>query len=207
MQKTLRWALVVAAAICVAVVIGLLVGMEGKGSTREQEVFGDLCALALLLIFTALIANLGETLGGLVVGQDKRVSTSKVQALIWTYAIGGVLFSIVASHWVGFEDGYKAITAPGFEWAPYLVLLGGPFLAAVAARGLTGSQVASGQAAKPPAKDGASVKQVFTDDDGNTDLIDSQYLLFNLIAVVFFVVSFLIKPGAGMPVIPTILYL
>jgi hypothetical protein len=202
-----KWAIAVAAVICALVVIGLLVGMGGHGKSGEQKAFGDFCALTLLFGFTAGIAFAGETLGALVVGKDERVSTSKVQALIWTYAIGGVLFSILASSWVGYSGGYDKITKAGFEWAPYLILLGGPFLAAVAARGLVGSQVAGGQSAKPPDDEATSIKQVFTDDEGDTDLIDSQYLLFNLIAVVFFLVSFLRTPSDGLPTIPTILYL
>jgi hypothetical protein len=205
-ESVLKWGSIVLAAIGVAAVALWLIALGGEFTPGEQKGFGDLCAVSLLLIFSALIFNLGETPGGLVVGADKRVSTSKVQALVWTYAIGGVLFSIVASNWVGFSEGFKAITKSGFDWAPYLVLLGGPFLAAVAARGLVGSQVASGQSAKPP-DTGPSASQIFTDDEGNTDLIDSQYLLFNLIAIVFFIVSFLKTPGAGLPVIPSILYL
>jgi cadmium resistance protein CadD (predicted permease) len=173
-------------------------------SVKAQESFGYLTAILGLLVFVGLMRFFGAKVKGLYVGADNRVSTSKVQVLLWTFAIGGVLLAAIAQSWAGLGDALKAISSSDFQYEPYLVLLGGPFLAAVAARGLVGNQVAEGKTAKPEGE--PEPNQVFTDDEGNTDLVDTQYLLFNLIAIAFFIGAFVGSPRGGFPTIPTFLY-
>jgi hypothetical protein len=186
-----------------ALVLGHVIGHHDGADSHKA--FGYLTALMVLTGFTWLLILSGGKLNTLFLGKDKRVSTSKVQVLIWTYAIGGVLMAIVAQNWVGFHDGLKALESPDFNFEPYLVLLGGPFLAAIAASALVGTQVANGQTAKPPGEPEAN--QLFSGDDGNTDLVDSQYLLFNLIALAFFLGAYITDPGGGFPTIPTFVYI
>jgi hypothetical protein len=188
-------------AIAWAIVLGHVAGHHEGTAARES--FGYLTAGLLLELFTLLLIFVGGSYTGFWLGKDGRISTSKFQIILWTYAIGGVMMAIVAQSWAGLDDGLNAIGS-GFKFEPYLVLLGGPFLAAIAASGLLGSQVGSGQTAKPPGKPEAN--QLFSGDDGNTDLVDSQYLLFNLIAVLYFLGAYIGKPTGGLPEIPTFIY-
>jgi hypothetical protein len=174
-------------------------------SVNAEEWFGYLTAILALLLFGGVIHRFGATFRGLYVGADNRVSTSKVQVLVWTFAIAGVLMASIGQSWAGLPKALEAISSSSFEYGPYLVLLGGPFLAAVAARGIVGSQLAQGTTTKTTSST-AEAKQVFTDDEGNTDLVDTQYLLFNLVAIAFFIGAFIGNPQGGFPAIPTFLY-
>ena len=55
------------------------------------------------------------------------------------------------------------------------------------------------QAASP------QVADVFSDDDGNTDLVDLQYLAFNLVVAAIVLVEFVHAPGYGAPAVPDFL--
>jgi hypothetical protein len=191
-------------ALGVAWILVLVAEVNGSGSTANQNAFGHLTAVLVLLLFTLGVRALGGTPRGFVMGKDNRVSTSKVQVVIWTYALAGAALSLIAATWVGPDTGFDNLFDSDFDFEPYLVLLGGPFAAAVAARAIVGSQVASGQAIKPPGEPSAS--QIFTNDSGQGDLVDAQYLLFNLVALVYFFGAFLESPSSGLPDIPTILY-
>jgi hypothetical protein len=72
---------------------------------------------------------------GLVLGKDGRWSTSKLQVLLWTYA---VLFAVASIFWadvLGVGDGLRSLKDQKSEdWDIYLILLGGPFAALVLAR-------------------------------------------------------------------------
>ena len=65
--------------------------------------------------------------------------------------------------------------------------------------------MANGDLAKPAAA-APAVGQAVTDDAGNADLVDSQYLLFNLVALIYFLGAFFMDPTAGFPNIPTLLF-
>jgi hypothetical protein len=89
----------------------------------------------------------------------------------------------------------------------YLLLLGFPLGAAVTAKAITTSKVASGTVVKPekgaPGTTPTSpVAEVVSDDDGSADLGDYQYLLFTLLAIVYFLAQFLAHPAKGLPVMP-----
>lgn len=202
----MRWVLgVVAIAVgCVAWVVSLLAVWGDSGTATQNEVFGHLTAVLVLLAFTGLIYLLGRNIGGLVLGVDERLSTSKLQVWVWTYVIGGAIISLVAQSWIGADAGWDALTSSDTDFEPYLVLLGGPFLAAVGARAIVGAQVTKGEKAKPPGEPSAG--QAVTDDAGNADLFDCQYLLFNLIAILYFVGAFVEDPALGLPDIPPLLY-
>jgi hypothetical protein len=197
-----------AVAVAVLVLALWLVSLDAvwgsTGTTTENEVFGYLTAVLVLVAFTNLVYVLGQSAKGLVLGKDNRVSTSKLQVVVWTYVIGGAIIALIAQTWVGADAGFDALTSSSFDFEPYLVLLGGPFLAAVGARAIVGAQVKKGEKAKPPGDPKAA--QVVTDDSGNADLVDCQYLLFNLIAVIYFVGAFVENPAAGLPAIPALIY-
>jgi hypothetical protein len=44
---------------------------------------------------------------------------------------------------------------------------------------------------------------LFSNDDGNADLLDAQYFVFNLLLLAFFVVVFLGNETAGLPQLPS----
>src|SRR5207244_8531737 len=93
----------------------------------------------------------------------------------------------------------------------YLVLLGVPVTAAVAAKGFTSAKVANGTLTKPPfnpdavpadkrSKRGSAraLREIVANDKGELDLLDFQYALFNLLRLTFFGVQFLTRPDLGL---------
>ena len=46
------------------------------------------------------------------------------------------------------------------------------------------------------------IAEIFSADDGTTDIGDFQYLIFNLVTAVYFVAQFLNPDGTGLPTIP-----
>jgi len=173
-------------------------------------------------------------LKALVIGADGRASTSKLQAVLWTFAVVfALVFLLVWGRSTrcgdsGVRDGPRcqaaATARAAFSrtvnhppQADYYVLLGFPLTAALAAKALTSSKVASGTLTKPPAGangptpeggGGKSVgvvkglSEVVANDQGETDLLDFQYFAFNLVTLAFFFVEFLTHPANGLPNLP-----
>jgi hypothetical protein len=143
-----------------------------------------------------------------VIGQDNRLSTSKFQALLWTVALGGVLLAIIIANWLGVGDSYTNLIQDQLP-EEYLILLGGPFAAAIASKAIVTTKVDNGTITKPEKKTAASpterLGEALSDDSGNTDLVDTQYLFFNFVALVYFLGAFINDPGAGLPQIPDVL--
>lgn len=144
----------------------------------------------------------------MVVGKDKRLSTSKLQSLLWTYTLAGMLLAIIIAKWIGAEDSYTALIDKGLP-EEYLILLGGPFAAAVASKAIVTSKVTNGTLTKTSGKEKASATdrlgEAFSNDQGDTDLVDTQYLLFNLVALVYVIGGFIDDPSSGLPSIPAVL--
>lgn len=168
-----------------------------------------------------------------IVGEDGRTSTSKTFILMWTLLVAwGLLALLIAGEFVGphaclsaavtgstprchgdgvglLQRGWTHFVHAGLSGG-YLVLLGVPASAGVAAKGITQARVQSGGGVKapiPPRSPGAlnfpaRVAEIFSDDDGSTDLADFQYLVFNLITAAYFVSQFLNPKGDGLPIIP-----
>ena len=138
---------------------------------------------------------------GLLVGTDNRTSTSKLNAWLWTAILVyfllaiALIFGLQASKYTELIHSISPL---------YLVLLGGPFAAAVLAKGIVSSAVSAGTAQKSTA-DTPRIADIFSDDDGNTDLVDTQYVIFNLLVAGIVVVQFVHAPGSGAPQIPDFL--
>jgi hypothetical protein len=177
-------------------------------------------ALAFLIFGIPLIANLLRGLGrlfskakgpapslwwgkALVVGEDNRVSTSKTAALVWTYTLAAALLSFVIARWLGHPDGFKAVTSQGLN-AQYALLVGGPLGAAILAKAIVSTQVANGSTAKPAAST-PSPADLVQNDSGSADLGDLQYVLFNVVALIFFYGEMFRAPQLGVPTIPDVL--
>ena len=165
-------------------------------------------------------------LGALVIGSDGRASTSKLQAVLWTFA---VFFAIVFMMLWGRSAGCGMSTGPRCQSAhnaraafdrfvnrdlqpEYFVLLGFPLTAAVAAKAITTAKVENGTMVKEPLRpdegDGGfaqALREIISNDAGETDLLDAQYFAFNLLTLAFFFTQFLTQPAAGLPDLPATL--
>ena len=86
----------------------------------------------------------------------------------------------------------------------YLVLLGGPYAAAILAKVTVSSGVQAGRVQKPPAAS-TGLANIVSNDTGSTDLYDFQYTLFNLVAILIVIFLFGAHPGKGFPGIPDFL--
>jgi hypothetical protein len=139
----------------------------------------------------------------LVIGADGRWSTSKTTATIWTCLLGGSLLGIVIAKLADYPQALAALEHSGLA-GQYGLLIGGPLGAAIAAKGIVGKQVEEKPAAKSPATS-TSPAHLIQNDQGETDLGDFQYVLFNLVAMVFFVGTLIESPQAGLPHIPDVL--
>lgn len=165
-----------------------------------------------------------------IVGDDGRTSTSKTFILMWTLLVAwGLLALLIAGEFVGLhacltaavtgttprchgdgigllQRGWTHFVHAGLSGG-YLVLLGVPATAGVAAKGITQARVQGGGGVKmprPPRSPNflARVAEIFSDDNGTTDLADFQYLVFNLITAAYFISQFLNPKGDGLPIIP-----
>ena len=168
---------------------------------------------------------------GIVIGADGRISTSKTQTLLWTLGLGVVMLYLAGI--VAFGPTSAANIFNETSWDQYVILLGGPFAAAVLSKLAVTSKIedgalsksvtsaASGQlglAAAPavavapavpgaapvppaaPAAAPATAKDVVANDSGEIDLVDTQYLLFNIVAFVYVAVVFVSHVLSNLPV-------
>lgn len=140
----------------------------------------------------------------LLIGQDKRLSTSKTTAAVWTSLLTGSLLGMVIAKFAGHPEALEEIMHSGVA-GQYGLLIGGPLGAAIAAKGIVGNQVEKNSAAKAPAAGSAHPLQLVNNDSGEADLGDFQYVLFNFVAIVYFVGTLMQSPLAGLPHIPDVL--
>jgi hypothetical protein len=132
-----------------------------------------------------------------VLGADDRVSTSKVQFALWTVTLAWALL-VTAFH--------DAVFTSSTLDPRYLLLLGFPAGAAVGAKAITTNQMSSGAISKTPAPYEKktlpkAISDIISNDQGDLDLGDTQYFLFNLVALVAFFIAFFHSPVA-LPVLP-----
>jgi hypothetical protein len=184
-------------------------------TVRSYVMAATTILLFLVLVhLTGKISSVGRSgLAALFVGADLRASTSKVQYLTWTFVLGFILSYIAARTFMGhtaFECVSDATSSPApkncvppDQWGSYLLLLGVPAGAAVAAKGLVSYKVQNGIVQKSDSTSGAAVSDLATNDAGAPDLVDTQYLLFNIIVVAYVLATFF---GRGsLPAIPNLL--
>lgn len=165
----------------------------------------------------ALFRPVNGPRGGLLTGYDYRVSTSKSIAYVWTAVVAWIVLTEVLIVLLGQPveliqgaHGHVTKTVPDFfTWmhhvldeatsnALYLVFLGGPYAAAVTAKVLVTNKVARGTLQKP---DGVPNRpgDVVRNDAGAIDLVDFQYVLFNLIVAGAAAGAFIKNVAAGLP--------
>lgn len=128
-------------------------------------------------------------LRSLIVGQDGRWSTSKLQAVLWT---GALLFALLAILIAKEILGARLPELARLDLPDqYYLLLGGPFAAAILAKASTSAKVEDGTLVKLTAEDPTKnpfrgIQEVISNDEGRTDLFDFQFFAFNLIALAVF---------------------
>jgi hypothetical protein len=159
-----------------------------------------------IYISLGLFLIIGVIAFKLLIGVDGRVSTSKTVAIAWTYLLASAILAFVLSKFGGYPQGLDNLMHAGLE-GQYGLLIGGPLGAAIAAKGIVGAQLGKDPTAKTSAGEGESANplQLVQNDAGETDLGDFQYVLFNLVAMVFFVGTIFGSPAAGLPHIPDVL--
>jgi hypothetical protein len=184
--------------------------------------------IVVLLAVFEVLARLahGSFLASVILGADGRTSTSKTFILLWTLLVGWALLALlIAGQFANthgcvfnqhprqacshdelglFQVGWRHFLHAGLSGS-YLILLGIPGAAGVAAKVITQSSVTGSGFKKPRKKGGpplARVTEIFSADDGTTDVGDFQYVLFNLVTAVYFVTQFLNPDGTGLPTIP-----
>jgi hypothetical protein len=194
-----RWTLLIALA---ALVIGLPLFLYVLGAASWA--LGRLAS-----IFTPGASSRGgpgvpfvNIVRGATIGADGRVSTSKTVAVTWTYGVASMLLAIVIAKWLGHGHAYGQLVKNGLQGG-YALLIGGPIGAAILAKGVVSNQVANGTS--KPSASSAQTTQLVTNDQGETDLGDLQYVLFNAVALVFFFGEYLVSPQLGLPKIPDVL--
>ena len=142
-----------------------------------------------------------SALGAILAGKDHRTSTSKTVVFVWSLAVAFGLLSLIVAVWLGDHGPWDAQVDRGLQ-EEYLLLLGGPFAAAILAKYAAVNQ----SEAKTDAPVGqANASQLINDDQGDADLGDFQYVLFNVIALAFFFGDFIGDLADGFPPLPAIL--
>jgi hypothetical protein len=154
-------------------------------------------------VVTVLFAVFGSSLRTLVVGQDNRMSTSKTVAVIWTFVVGVMLLGLVYAKLLNHPQALDATNNSGVI-GQYALLFGGPLGAAIVAKGIVNHQVEENQSSKSTAAK-PSASDLVSNDAGEADLGDYQYIVFNLVALVYVLGTILHDPTNGLPHIPGVL--
>jgi hypothetical protein len=191
----------VAAAIITALVIVVIIWRRWAAASRAEWSTGSALWYSINPSARVPQGKQKPDAKGLLVGTDNRVSTSKTTAALWTVI---VLYLIATMALIAGSDRNNYATLIQSISLLYLVFLGGPYAAAVLAKATVTNGVNNQQVQKSQA-DSPRVADVFSDDDGNTDLVDTQYLLFNLLAAIIVVIQFASAPGSGAPTVPDFL--
>jgi hypothetical protein len=150
---------------------------------------------------TAVREQRRSALGAILAGKDNRTSTSKTIVFGWSLAVAFGLLSLLVAVWLGDHGPWDAQVERGLQ-EEYLLLLGGPFAAAILAKYVA---VKQSETKTDAAVGQADASQLINDDQGDTDLGDFQYVLFNVIALAFFLGDFIGDLADGFPVLPAIL--
>jgi IPT/TIG domain-containing protein len=146
-----------------------------------------------------------RALKGVFLGVDKRSSTSKAMAALWTLAIFFGLAALVA---YAVRTRQRIFTAADQLQSEYLLLLGGPFAAAVLAAQIVSAKVKDNLLQKVPETDGGGLtdrlRELIANDNGDLDLVDLQYVTFSLLTLVYFFIRFFQTTTVGPPEVPVI---
>jgi len=217
-----RWAAtsfaVAIASTLVALILGivwLILEISDRSSGTRNEISyyaiaSGVIATVLMILHAVATDKHGPARRGFgiwrpLIGFDGRIGTSKVQIALWTLLIAFILGYLSAKSLIGGgEDPFKWFDSEEDAWSDYLILLGGPFASLVFAKGVVTYKVEGETLQKTVEDNGiANLKQTFENDTGGTDLVDTQYLVFNLVALVFVIIGF--ASSQTLPEVPPLL--
>jgi hypothetical protein len=230
-----RFRIVVFLALFVAGPAGVAIYAVTQAGKRADDIAIAYAAAGIVALVTLLVLEQASTgaknvkrqigYAQVVLGADGRLSTSKAVTALWTMYF---VLALVLLTTLTFISSLTAKEAFGGDWNPYFLLLGGPFAAAVASKGIVSAKVQKDPASKTNT-DAASETAVATtttttadatagdlimNDNGDTDLVDTQYVLFTAVAVAYFVGTLVVttvdylhgsRAGVGLPEIPSAL--
>ena len=204
------WRFWLAVALLVMLVIGPIAWFSSDNETKRDLAW----SFVIVAIFVALVLVLLEVAGRgnpnperkalgyleIVLGLDGRFSTSKAMVALWTLVFASSLVLLSAMVWFSPMTPEQAF---GQEWDSYLLLLGGPFAAAVLAKAITTSQAESGGKSSTLAASSGLIApapsstvgepragDVSRNDSGELSLPDTQYWVFSFVAIAYFVGAF-----------------
>jgi hypothetical protein len=199
-HPALSWLVALAGLIIVVAIsaVGGTKNLTGHNLTGWAYVLTVLTMLLITFIVGLALRAGGTTLSALVKGTDNRTSTSKTQYVLWTIGVAFALAYISARTVLGpntfvcdpNDHSPHNCVPDGSIWQQYLILLGVPAAAAVIAKATTSYQVSNGVIQTGQSSQ-ASVADIATDYTGQADLVDVQYLVFNIIAFLYFFAHFL----------------
>jgi uncharacterized membrane protein YdcZ (DUF606 family) len=181
-------------------VTGAVIAASNASATHEAL---EAHNWGLVIAFTVLLVPL-LVWRRVFVGKDGPLSTSKTVAAVWTYVVASALLAYVIAWLIGHHqalDATKSVT-------DYAILFGGPLGAAILAKQIRVSQenqrLADGTAGAVSTQT-RGVADIVVDAEGDPDLGDLQYVLFNIVALVFVIGSIVTHPTHGLPNIPDVL--
>ncbi|HEU5271563.1 MAG TPA: IPT/TIG domain-containing protein [Jatrophihabitans sp.] len=141
--------------------------------------------------------------GGLIMGADRRLSTSKAMATLWTVVVGWMVLAVVLISLTQHSAGSALSTILKDTPDLYLVYLGGPYAAAVFSKISVTTYVDQGRLTKSDGDGSIAPLDLISDDSGNTSLYDFQYVFFNLLVALSVIALFIKSTGsAGLPAVP-----
>lgn len=202
----LALAIPISLAVMLALCQPALAAGAGTSSHEASEAvrWGLLIGLGAEGAVTLLFFVFGAKVRALVVGLDNRASTSKTIAAMWTFVVGVALLGIVYAKLIGHAEPLEATERSGVI-GQYAALFGGPLGAAIVAKGIVNSQTSGAEAKPKPSAAKASASDLVSNDAGEVDLGDFQYVVFNLVALAFVLGTLLVEPANGLPHIPDVL--
>jgi hypothetical protein len=186
--------------------VPILASLPWEDLTWGESYFWAVVVVGIVLLATAFIgpAPKRSLLLGMVMGKDNRWSTSRVTATMWTFTVIWALLCILfKTHGVG----QNGLTIPD----QIAIVLGLPLAGAVGARATNAGRPlvkeATGVTTNRHQKTKKDTPQlaptgIFTGDDDEVSLMDSQYFLFSLVLLAWFVTAFVAKSDAGIPTLP-----
>ena len=206
---------------------GLTASSESASDVKSAHVWVPLLAAAIVIGLLGLAvgvvklaarsgkgAGTASGRGGLFHGYDRRWSTSKTIAVVWTAVVAFMVLTeallAVTGHGaysgksVSFGDFMKHTLDDPTNRELYLVLLGGPYAAALFAKTVVTNRVNNGKLQKTDGNPN-QLSDVVSNDAGSVDLYDLQYTLFNFAAQIITVAAFCANEAAGLPALPNFL--
>jgi hypothetical protein len=242
-----RW-LISFGVLAVGMVVSVVKWRDASGAADQapwKALLVTCFIMALLLAFLEWITQTSEPNAvrkkfgwlSIGIGDDGFVSTSRVQAGLWTIGLAAAIayLGFLVVFGARFENG-AVVTADAVfsggpeedrdtdaDWDNYLLLLGGPFAAAVLAKVSTTSKISDGDIQTSPGV--AATEQVqtqagdtihrepsagdlLTDNAGDLRLADTQYVIFNVVVFGYVAAAFVSKAVAenyGLPGVPATL--